>query len=245
MIISVVIVVVKKPVADQSLLWVRSPMTQVISPSCADNIWSIKLMAPVLVSEGFLMDPPQHLPLVLHVLLWVFPYSQATQGGLGQTFLSFLGIINLLGNLSNYLKKQWLSLWGQTRISLSYRTKGSSVDHSLDMSSLKISATNASFSASSKFMGSWGGTLVGVRRSSPASRISSWPKIQILRVSPQELSLVRSSRVENILYRISDRSKSLIRYNFVTGVSFFQILVCIYGQHRIQDERNTKKRKQV
>ena len=29
--------------------------------------------------------------------------------------------------------------------------------------------------------------------------------------------------------RISDRSKSLIRYNFVTGVSFFQILVCICG----------------
>ena len=31
------------------------------------------------------------------------------------------------------------------------------------------------------------------------------------------------------LYRIFDRSKILIRYNFVTGVSFFQILVCVYG----------------
>ena len=29
--------------------------------------------------------------------------------------------------------------------------------------------------------------------------------------------------------QISDRSKSLIRYNFVTGVSFFQILVFVYA----------------
>ena len=39
----------------------------------------MEVMAPGLVSEGFLVDPPESLPLVLHGILWDYPNSQATQ----------------------------------------------------------------------------------------------------------------------------------------------------------------------
>ena len=57
-----------------------------------------------LVSTGFLMDPPDRLPLVLHGLLWDFPNIQATQGGGFWRFMRFLDIIPLLDNLSRDLK---------------------------------------------------------------------------------------------------------------------------------------------
>ena len=50
-------------------------------PGWEETIWSIKFMALGLVSEGFLIDPPECLPLSLHGLLWEFSNSQATQGG--------------------------------------------------------------------------------------------------------------------------------------------------------------------
>ena len=61
-------------------------------------------MVPGLVSEVFLIDPPEHLTLVLHGLLWYFPNSQATQGGGVLNLLGFLGVITLLDNLRRYLK---------------------------------------------------------------------------------------------------------------------------------------------
>ena len=56
----------------------------------------MEFMDPGLVSEVFLMDPPERLPLVFHGLLWDFPNIQTTQGGKFFTLLSFLGIISLL-----------------------------------------------------------------------------------------------------------------------------------------------------
>ena len=155
-------------------------------------------MDPGLVSEGFLIDPPEHLPLVLNGLLWEFPNKHATQGGSFLIFLSFLGIIPLLDSLRRDLKDKWFRLWCQTRTSLLSRHKRSSVDHRLSTSSLVSSDPTASLSTSSKLVGIWYGLSVRVRRSSLASRILPWPQIRILQVSPQGSSLVRSSRVEDL-----------------------------------------------
>ena len=114
------------------------------------------------------------------------------------TFMRFLGIISLLDNLINDLKVQWFSLWCQTRSYLSSHPKSSSVDHILAMSSLVSFSPTTSFSTSSKLVVSWYGLSIRVRRSSLASRLSYWSKIWIFWVSPQEASLVRSSRVENM-----------------------------------------------
>ena len=38
-------------------------------------------MAPVRVSEGFLIDTHEYLTLVLHWILWEFPNEHTTQGG--------------------------------------------------------------------------------------------------------------------------------------------------------------------
>ena len=103
-----------------------------------------------MLSEGFLIDPPESLPLLLHGLLWVFTNIYETQGGSFLTLLNFLGIIPLFDSLKRYLKDQWFRLWCQTRISISSRTKGSSVDHSLAMYFLVSSAPTVSFSTSSK-----------------------------------------------------------------------------------------------
>ena len=40
-------------------------------------------MAPGLVFEGLLIDPPDCLPFILHGLLWEFPNNLAAQGGGG------------------------------------------------------------------------------------------------------------------------------------------------------------------
>ena len=96
-------------------------------------------MAPGMVSEGFLVDSPECLPLILHGLLWYFPNNQATQWGVFMTLVIFMGIITLLDNLSRYLKLRWFSLWQQTRSYLLSHNKRSSVDHSLAMSYLVIS----------------------------------------------------------------------------------------------------------
>ena len=80
-------------------------------PGWADTIWSIEVMTLGLVSEGFLIDPLEHLPLVLHGLLWYFPNMQATQGGSFLILMSFLGIIPLLDSLRRDFKEQRFSLW--------------------------------------------------------------------------------------------------------------------------------------
>ena len=66
------------------------------------------------------------------------------------------------------------------------------------MSYLVILVPNKYFSTYSNFVGSWDGISFEVSKPSPASRLLSWHQIRILLVSPQEASLVRSSRVENI-----------------------------------------------
>ena len=67
--------------AAQNLAWNRAPVYFGMITSWEETIWSIKFMAPVLVSEGFLIGPPECLPLSLHGLLWESPNRQGTQGG--------------------------------------------------------------------------------------------------------------------------------------------------------------------
>ena len=126
--------------ATQNLAWVRVPVTWVIVPGWIDTTWSIEVMDPGLLSEEFLIDPLESLPLVLYGLLWDFPNIQATQGRSFMILMSFLDIIPLSYSLMRDLKEQWFSLWCQSRISLSSRPRRSSVDHSLSMSPLVISA---------------------------------------------------------------------------------------------------------
>ena len=97
---------------------VRAPVTLGMIPGWADTIFSIEVMSPGLVSEGFLIDSPGCLSLVIHGLLWDFQNRQATQGGGVLIFLRFLGIIPLLDNLRRYLKEKLFSMWCQTRSSL-------------------------------------------------------------------------------------------------------------------------------
>ena len=113
------------------------------------------------------------------------------------TLLILLGIISLLDNMMRHLKVQWFILWCQTRIFLLLCPKMYSVDHSLAMYLLVILSTTTSFSTLSKCVGGWYGQLVGVGRSYPAYRVSSWHKIRIFQMSPQEASLIHSPRVEN------------------------------------------------
>ena len=137
-------------------------------PGWADTIWSIEVMTLGLVSEGFLIDPLEHLPLVLHGLLWYFPNKQVTGGGSGGLILlSFIGNTPFLDSLRRDLKGQWFSLCCQTRSSLSSRTRSSYVEHSFAISSLVISAPIAYFSPPPGwwgfYMGSWlelGGLLL-------------------------------------------------------------------------------------
>ena len=77
---------------DQNLMWVRTPVTLGMIPGWAETIWSIEVMAPDLVSEGFLIEPLECLPLVLHELLWDFKNIQDKQGGIFLILLRFLGI---------------------------------------------------------------------------------------------------------------------------------------------------------
>ena len=112
--------------------------------------------------------------------------------------LSFLVIIPLLDSLRRYFKDRWFSLWCQTSRSPSSHPKMSSVDHSLAIFSLVISDPTTSFSTSSKLVYICYGLSVGVRSSSPAYRLLSWPKIHIFLVSPQVSSLVRSSTLSGI-----------------------------------------------
>ena len=93
-------------VASQNIPWVRSPVTWGMSPGWEDTISSIQIMAPGLVSEGLLIDPPECLNLVLHGLLWEVTNKQGTQGGSFLILLIFFGIIPLLDSLVRYLKDQ-------------------------------------------------------------------------------------------------------------------------------------------
>ena len=164
-------------------------MTWIIIPGWAYIICQINVMNLGLVSKGFLVDPPDRLPLVFHGLLWDFPNSQATQGGFFLSFLRFLDISPLLDNMSRYLKVQWFSLWFRTRNPLSSQPKRSLVDQILAVHFRVRSSPTTSFS-------SWDGISVGVRRSSPASRLSSWTRIWVFQVSPQEASFVLFPKVE-------------------------------------------------
>ena len=161
---------------DQNLMWVRTPVTLGMRTGLAETVWSIAVMDPGLVSEGFLIYPTNSLFFPLYILLWEFPSNQATQGGISLILPRFLCIIILLYSLMRYLKDQWFSLWCQTRISLSSRTKSSSVEHSLDMSSLVISAPTVYFYTYYNLVGIWDGLLFVVRRTSPTSRLLSCHK---------------------------------------------------------------------
>ena len=184
--------------AEHNLVWVRTPVTWGMIPGLEDIICSIEVMYLGMVSKVFLIDPPERLPLVLHGLLWDLTNSQVSQGGIFLTMMSFLGIIPFLDNLMRYLKEQWFILWCQTKSSFLSRPKKSLVDHSLSMSFLFILDPTASLSTSSKLVGIGDGIFFGVMSSSPASSILPWPKIRIFRVSPQEDSFMRSSRVVNM-----------------------------------------------
>ena len=81
--------------ADQNLAWVRAPVTWGMIPGWSDTDWSTEVMAPGLLSKGFLIDPIECLPLVLYDLLWDFVNMQATQGVSFMIFLSFFGITPL------------------------------------------------------------------------------------------------------------------------------------------------------
>ena len=160
--------------SSQNITWVRYPVTWGIIPGWEDTIWSIKVMAPGLVSEGLIIGLPECFPLVLHGLLWDFPNRKITQGESFMTLLIFLVIITLLDNMRRDLKEQQLSLWRQIRTPLSPCPQRSSVYHILDMSSLVRSATTEFLSTSSKLVGICNGLLVGVMRSYTVFRLSSW-----------------------------------------------------------------------
>ena len=82
-----------------------------MSPGWAETIWSIDVMAPGLVSEGFLINPLDFLTLVLNGILWDFTNIQATQGWNFLIFMIFLGITPLLDSLIRDMKEQWFSLY--------------------------------------------------------------------------------------------------------------------------------------
>ena len=124
-------------VATQNIAWVRAPVNCGMSSGWAETIWSIEVIALGLVSEGFLIDQLEFLPLVFHGLLWEFPNMQATLWRSFLILLSFLGSIPLLDSTMRDMKEQWFSVCYQHKISLSSRTRTSLVDHSLAMSSLE------------------------------------------------------------------------------------------------------------
>ena len=67
--IEVVIVVVQKKLSAQNISWVSDPVTCGIIPVLEEIIWSNEVISMGLVSKGFLIDPHDCLPLVLHDLL--------------------------------------------------------------------------------------------------------------------------------------------------------------------------------
>ena len=175
--------------ASQNLTSVRSPVTLEMIPGWKETICSIEVIAPGLVSEGFLIEPPENLPLVFHGILWGFPSRQGTQGGSFLILPRLMVIIHLLDSLRRHFKVQWFSLWCQTRSSLSSRPKSYLVDHSLNMSSLVSSYPTKSLSTSSKLVGIWDGLLVGFRRPYTSSKFSSWPQIRIFGCLPRDTPL--------------------------------------------------------
>ena len=151
-----------------------------------------------LVSEGFLIDTLECLPLVFYGLLWNFPNMKETQGGIFFISLRLLGIIFLLDSPRRDFKDKWFSLWCQNRSPLLSYTRSPSVDHSLSMYYLLRSTPIAYFSTSYRLVGIWDGLLVEVRRYYPEFRILYWTKIRTFQVSPHRASLVNSSGVENM-----------------------------------------------
>ena len=116
-----------KIAASQNLSWMCFPVTWGLRYGWAEIIWSIEFMDLSMVYEGFLIEPPECLTLVLHGLLWDFKNSQATQGGSFITLLVFLGIIIILYSLRRQLKVQCFILWCQTKIYLFSHSKMSLV----------------------------------------------------------------------------------------------------------------------
>ena len=110
--------------AAQNLAWVRAPVTWGMIPGWVETLWSIEVMDPGLVSEGFLIDPLECLPLIPHGLMWDFTNMQTGQGENFLILLSFLGITPLLYIMKRDLKDQWFSLWCQTRASYHPVPKG-------------------------------------------------------------------------------------------------------------------------
>ena len=129
----------------QNIERVREPVTWGTSTGREQAIWSIYVISPGLVYKCFLIDPPEHLNLVLYGLLRYFPIKQETQGRSFLIFMIFLSIIPVLDILMRNLKYQWFRLWCQTSIPLSSRSKSSSIDHRLAISSLMRLAPTAYF----------------------------------------------------------------------------------------------------
>ena len=123
-------------VATHNLSWVRSPVTSGVIPGWEETIWSIEVMALGLVSEVFLIDMIECLPLFFHGLLWGFPNIWVTQEGSFMILLRFFVNTPLLDIPMGDLKNQWFILWLQTRSYLLSCPGSSLVDHSLAMSSL-------------------------------------------------------------------------------------------------------------
>ena len=68
---------------SQKFSWVSDPVNLGIIPGWAEIICSIEVTAMGIVSEGFLIHPPECLPLVLHGILWDLTNRQATKRGGG------------------------------------------------------------------------------------------------------------------------------------------------------------------
>ena len=148
-VISLILVMIHKRVSYQNIDSVSSPVTWGIKPGWEEIIWSTEFMAMGLIYEDFLINPHRCLPLVFHGLLRGLPNIQAMQGGSSLDLLRFLGIIPLLDNLMRYLKVKWFRMLFQTRISVSYRPKRSSVEDDFVISSLVSSPPEVSFYTSS------------------------------------------------------------------------------------------------
>ena len=91
-------------------MWFRSLVTWGVSPVWEETIWSIEFMAPVLVSDGFLVDPHECLPGLSFSLWYSMGYFGNLQicrlhkvGGV-MILLIFLGIIPLFGSMRRDLK---------------------------------------------------------------------------------------------------------------------------------------------
>ena len=79
--------------------------------------WYTEVMYLGLSSEGFLMDPLTHLPLLLHVKLWDLPNRNEMIGGRLLILMILLRVMPLLDSLSRSFKVYYFSIYVATSIS--------------------------------------------------------------------------------------------------------------------------------